>query len=670
MVAPELPLAQEAEKHRLNDLAAIGYDYRELEIFVHEEEDMAFMGLGDSPDLADTPSLYRRALASGISEVLSSYRGAVLKVEQDVLNTQGAVMALARVQASLSEFAVVLPQLHRLLIEVRAGDLRGGLLLQHLHQRGVTGVLPLQPVMHRLLWHCHQVWYKQLEAWMVHGMLLDQGKELFIVKNSRAARSDAQELPPDTSTSEWHNGFRISLEMLPACVMLPVAETILFIGRAVRVLRRPSKKFLGNNREGVLLLPEDDMQQASAALAKLQAAPQFHRISFERTVESIRAMVARHLWKLVVEEADLLGHMQALKDYYLLAKGDFFQFLFEDSKSIMALPPRASSQADLNVPFQQSAIRSSAASDKHFELVKLRLAAPQTSATDLRKGGAPSTESAGEGSEIELGPGMDRGSTGDPAVDRIRIPKYDGWDALSLDYRVEWPLGLLITPAVLRRYNTVFQYLVRLKRLQLELEESWALMRIQRKSPSHGGRSRLMNLRQQMAHLITNLQIYFQVDVIEAEYKVLQDKVAAAHDFSEVERAHHQYLSALLSQTFLDVSLVSQTLANIIEQCLQLCRLIKLDDGSANAAAANPLEVEDLFERFLKFSNTLYTCFRSNRLAGSARAPFLRQLLLRLNYNSFYSDEAARRLMMHRPSSAASAMQTPMQRLSMTPAKS
>lgn len=37
--------------------AAIGYDYRELEIFVHEEEDMAFMGLGDSPDLADTPSL-------------------------------------------------------------------------------------------------------------------------------------------------------------------------------------------------------------------------------------------------------------------------------------------------------------------------------------------------------------------------------------------------------------------------------------------------------------------------------------------------------------------------------------------------------------------------------------------------------------------------------------
>lgn len=51
-------------------------------------------------------------------------------------------------------------------------------------------------------------------------------------------------------------------------------------------------------------------------------------------------------------------------------------------------------------------------------------------------------------------------------------------------------------------------------------------------------------------------------------------------------------------------------------------------------------------EQFLKSSNTLYTCFRSNRLAGSARAPFLRQLLLRLNYNNFYSDEAARRLLM------------------------
>jgi hypothetical protein len=70
--------------------------------------------------------------------------------------------------------------------------------------------------------------------------------------------------------------------------------------------------------------------------------------------------------------------------------------------------------------------------------------------------------------------------------------------------------------------------------------------------------------------------VWDQVDVIEAEYKTLEDKVAAAHDFVEVERAHHQYLSALLSQTFLDVSLVSQSLASVLSQCLALCRTVQV----------------------------------------------------------------------------------------------
>jgi hypothetical protein len=56
----------------------------------------------------------------------------------------------------------------------------------------------------------------------------------------------------------------------------------------------------------------------------------------------------------------LQGHVRALKDYCLLAKGDFFHLFFEDSRAIMALPPRPSSELDLNVPFQQAAIRSTA----------------------------------------------------------------------------------------------------------------------------------------------------------------------------------------------------------------------------------------------------------------------------------------------------------------------
>eukprot|EP00854_Cymbomonas_tetramitiformis_P012001 gene12001-14181_t len=45
-LAPDIPLAEEAEKYRLNQLAAIGYDYLQLELFVDREQDMVFSSLG------------------------------------------------------------------------------------------------------------------------------------------------------------------------------------------------------------------------------------------------------------------------------------------------------------------------------------------------------------------------------------------------------------------------------------------------------------------------------------------------------------------------------------------------------------------------------------------------------------------------------------------------
>jgi hypothetical protein len=36
------------------------------------------------------------------------------------------------------------------------------------------------------------------------------------------------------------------------------------------------------------------------------------------------------LLQLVVVHADLIGHLKALKDYFLLAKGDFFQASFHE----------------------------------------------------------------------------------------------------------------------------------------------------------------------------------------------------------------------------------------------------------------------------------------------------------------------------------------------------
>jgi gamma-tubulin complex component 4 len=67
------------------------------------------------------------------------------------------------------------------------------------------------------------------------------------------------------------------------------------------------------------------------------------------------------------------------------------------------------------------------------------------------------------------------------------------------------------------RYSKVFQYLLRLKRIQLELEKSWAEAMqqdradsAQQRGDSRQQRMPMWRVRQHMTYLITNLQFYIQ----------------------------------------------------------------------------------------------------------------------------------------------------------------
>lgn len=94
-----------------------------------------------------------------------------------------------------------------------------------------------------------------------------------------------------------------------------------------------------------------------------------------------------------------------------------------------------------------------------------------------------------------------------------------------------------------------------------------------------------------------------------------------------------------MSQSFLDVGSIWRILDGIMALCWQLAALLDHDDVSGDPARGGVLD--GIAEEFAKRSNSLYTILRSPKLAGSQRAPFLRQFLLRLNYNSFFEVRAA-----------------------------
>ena len=76
---------------------------------------------------------------------------------------------------------------------------------------------------------------------------------------------------------------------------------------------------------------------------------------------------------------------------------------------------------------------------------------------------------------------------------------------------------------------------------------------------------------------------------------------------------------------------------------MMLCCLQK-DDGSSDTDAADPDKIAGLAAEFRRRANMLYTLLQSNKLQSSQRAPYLRQFLLRINYNGYVENEAVRQL--------------------------
>ncbi len=753
-VNPDLHILEPPERASLDRLVAIGYAFRELESFVQRENEAgALAAVGAEtlgPRRGNDGSLYRRALASGVADVLTHYESAILKLEQDIL--RGIVPALpAALESTLCEFALVLPSLWAVIQPVAdANTLKGAALLHHLRAASLAAGAPaLENALRTLEARARRAAHQQLLAWTVHGRLVDPHGEFWVrpvvgaggdggvflgeatddvsLKNENESgvrgvrgRGNALETPGvsdsddddddddddardafsssrrrrDGGEREWHRGFQVCLEALPPGVELPAAEDALFTGRAVRVLSNPRGAFkrrvrafsgLDDEEESydeessrerkesslassatyssTSLLPDAALDAAAAQIRSLAVSDEaFDRARFERVVERIRKPVADRLGRLVVVDAELPRHLRALRAYLLLGRGDFYQCFLEEARALLAAPPRASTaEADLAVPFAQAASKSSAADDaqKLARRFRLRLGSPY----------------GADAEDAEEEPFSKKNRS------RRRVPAYDAWDSLSLEYAVPWPLGLLLTRDALRRYDEMFKYLLRLRRAARALDEAWVALRrlaaaaatttpgaLRAEEEREARRRRRLRLhgadvgtaapnaaeacqraRRDVAFLVRNWLTYLQTDVVEAQFREMMDAIDATTkdengvDFGEAQRAHRAFLAALGAQSFLDLPSVTQSVEATLAMARTVCGAIAtlpLDGSQGPDQSRAAAEMERAREAFDATSRDLYDTLRSDRLAGDPKAPYLRRLLLRLNFNGFMGDKA------------------------------
>lgn len=636
-----------AEARALRPLLRLAHCYRALRAFLGSHA--GGVGAGGSPAAPAAA-----ALARGIDEVLGGYRGTLLALERTALSEEGIL--LSGMTAALTEAEEVLPRLYALCgaaAEAMADADASGMgstsaaISRALRGEAFCGLPSAQRAALRCEWHVNQLMLKHVGAWVVHGLLTDERADFFIVRSdtrraSQQARQrdesgeqqeqqqqrqdsadDLDGTVPDASGANllrvW-DAYVVDLSALPPAVSAAAAEDLLFAGNAARLLLSPpsaTRKLLKGPMDE--LLPAADRRAFATALARLGEAPELRRDMLTAVAAALKRRAAARLWQLMQGRAGLEAHLGALKSFFLMARGDFYHTFLEGAAGLMALPPRRSTaETDLQAHFSAALQRSSALDDALASRVTVRVST----------GSEAGADAALVGETARVGLSAQGSLASSSASGALRLPSLDGWDGVCLEYEPDWPLQLLLTPAAMGVYNSVFRYLFRLRRLQMALDSAW---RAAADSPA-------WHLRHHMAYLINNLQYYLQIDVIDAQHAELMAAVATATDFTELQRAHERFLGALVSQSFLDVVAIGAQIEKLLALCSALCGVV--DRAATQNVMCDTSAVETLTEQFDRSSSQLFMILHGSKLSGSSRAPSLRQLLLRLNFNGFVARTA------------------------------
>ncbi|XP_049818046.1 gamma-tubulin complex component 4-like isoform X2 [Aethina tumida] len=481
----------------------------------------------------------------------------------------------------------------------------------------------------------NRIFYRHLCNWIIFGRISDPCGEFFICdgvsadenfqyskdiavfdhgKGSESSLSDILSSVRKIRHPPMVRKFFINWEMLPIFIDKETAECILFMGRIVWIMKNEPKSDTDNYHKDSS--PRDIWEGTSMDYyKKLQALETeiFNKTSFDNTIEECRIKITKYLWTVLLNEGNLVEHLHQIREYVALGRAELYQqfitVINEKNKANRTTSSKAPVLHNINTIFSECA----------------------------RKIYGDNNESH---SKFIL------------AVAKSDNQKSDPWSQLNIYFEVNWPLHIVFHPKVMELYNKLFSLLLRLKKSEIDLTNLWHIHLCYKKPID----SRVLMLRQKLMFLITTLQYFIQVDVIEAEFYVLLKAVENANHFEDIVKLHNQFVCSLLKKTFILTFDQSETfgcksrvfnlptsnythskvfnlITRLLELCDHFCFAATYWEPELMEIEINQLEAFQMKADFVVES----LMFILTNMHAKVSGQYLSQLLTQLDFNKYFS---------------------------------
>ena len=507
--------------------------------------------------------LTANACAAAMRTLLADWRSLAVQLEHQL---RCGRLSLQATWFYVQPAAGALRLLATVAAAVGAPSMRGAPLLNALmaSASAAAGDVQASEVLHQLLAAAAVPYCTALGKWIHEGVVDDPWGEFLI---QEAPQLSKESLAEDYTSTYWTERYTLRAATPPPFLTAAQASRVLTTGRYLNAIRECG---------GLPATPP------SAAAGQLVYKPRSNALG-ER-IDAAFAFASGELLRFLSGQHALGARLQSLKHYFLLDHGDFLVHFLDSACDELAKP-----STDISLPKLQGLLdgalkQSIAAGDEYHDdlvcgLERSGIIAQLLSiyAVSEDAAGGPASVAAGEyaAGDGAAPAGPDQAALAalgavPPAGGAVPERALTGMETFTLDYRVAWPLSLVISRKALTKYQLVFRHLFHCRHVERQLGATWQLHQATRRIAGPAGPlGRAYCLCQRMLHFLQNFMYYITVEVIEPNWAVMDEAMRRASTLDDVIEAHDRFLDACMKEGMLFWPKILKRLERIKSICLR-----------------------------------------------------------------------------------------------------
>ena len=603
-----------------------------------------------------------QALWGAINALMKEYLLLVTQLDTEFMKGN---LTLQKTWFYIQQSMRIMENLNKLAIE--ATDKKGGALLNVIYKfLTITSDKSIKELFSFLLEKSAEPFLHILMKWIYYGVLDDPFDE-FLVKEDASMNKD--NIEKDFNDSYWQKRFTFREEMIPVFLQ-KLSIKILHSGKYLNVIREWGKDIKWPLEQDIKI----SINQSALSKDSSQSSLIQHK-DFSDPIEKAHEWSSKRLLELFFDEERLMDRLKSIKHYFFLDLGDFFVHFFDGAEVYLESLTKEVSNDKLKSLLELS-IRMSTANgdpfkdDLTWELNNYSLLEQIFVMQNIRGAlgsNAYLTDSA-------TGRQGRSNFASFPVSGMNSMQNYRCVDSFTLDYKVKWPLTLIISRRAITKYQLIFRHLFFCKYVERHLGNTWLLHQSTKELDLEGWFRNSYNLRHRMHHFCKNYVYYIVVEVLDPRFHKFKQNLKKVKTVDEILELHNTFLDEWLKECLLTDQGLLKILIKIFNCWFFLSRIIHKYTNSIQeeeaVVTARSLVLEEKGETSTysdyrkkriqtesiatkrtvteksyknmidKFSSTFDTHLKQfmSAIKTSHYDPYIANLLMRLDFNGYYAE--------------------------------